>query len=846
MKNFFVIVAAISAIAAASPTHKPKKASTKATPTLTVRNAAVAGSVPVGMPSHLSIGLFEDTGNTWMKTSGTRWDFRYRYLAYPWSTNYGNGPRDGAFAGEFFAETGAQGFVPAISYYELYDLPPANTATFAKLQIASSMLTYFQDFKLLMQQAKTFGKPVLVMLEPDTTGYLQGDAQSISAYAAIAATGMPELQGLPNTVAGWGLAFLQMRNQVGASNVILGLHVSGWSTGVDLFHFNYTDPLQPAVDSTYAFLAPMGLTANVTGSTYDVLVADPLDRDYDYYRIFMLEDRYWDPSDTAYINSKSFNRYAEWLRLWNLKAGKRWVLWQIPVGNSLSPNTCAQGYKDNRTEYFFGVNGAAHLQKFVDVGVVSLLFGAGADCQTTHETDHGYLLAGATPYLASGGISLLSSQVDSGVPVVDSGVPVVDAGVPVVDAGKPDAGSAVAQYDFENSVQGWFTSGKVISAITPSSVRSASGSWSLSMKLAAVAGTQQVMVNNPPVPSGKTITFKLWFQAGTRLSSVQVFAQEGISTNWRWNGNWKQISALQAGTWNTLTVPLPANSSALQGLGIELTAKKGTAGELVYLDAVGWGGVAPVDAGVVDSGIPVVDAGVPVVDSGVLVVDAGVPVVDAGAPPPLDAGVIAGQIRVMPLGDSITAEEWSWRCALQNDIIASGRQTAFVGNVTDQYDPCSPHHSGNSGWTIGDLQAQLGTWLPTYKPDVVVLMAGSNDVLWWTTETGTQIADRLDAMVTIIRQLLPNVRMVVQTIPPTTSAIIAPNNVDRQVLVQQYNTELRILIGNRVAAGQPVRLADINSVLTLSDLRDGVHPTPTAGITKMTPVIWSALQQLLP
>ena len=112
--------------------------------------------------------------------------------------------------------------------------------------------------------------------------------------------------------------------------------------------------------------------ANVTGATYDVLVGDPLDRDADYYRLVQGQNRWWDASDTASITSKSFNRYAEWLRLWNRKAGRRWVLWQIPLGNSNHRNVsnnggAAQGYKDNRPEYFFG-NGTAHLVKFADAG----------------------------------------------------------------------------------------------------------------------------------------------------------------------------------------------------------------------------------------------------------------------------------------------------------------------------------------------------------------------------------------------------------------------------------------------------------------------------------------------
>jgi hypothetical protein len=62
-----------------------------------------------------------------------------------------------------------------------------------------------------------------------------------------------------------------------------------------------------------------------------------------------------------------------WLRLWNVESQKRWVLWQIPLGNSNSKNVWnnggpAEGYKDNRPEYFF-TGGAAHLQKFADVGL---------------------------------------------------------------------------------------------------------------------------------------------------------------------------------------------------------------------------------------------------------------------------------------------------------------------------------------------------------------------------------------------------------------------------------------------------------------------------------------------
>src|SRR5688500_13118089 len=232
---------------------------------------------------------------------------------------------------------------------------------------------------------------------------------------------MPELSGLLNTVAGWGLAFLQIKKAVGANNAILGVHLSAWASGKDVAHFNVTEPLQPEVDKVYNFLAPAGLGNNVTGTQYDVLVGDPLDRDADYYRLVVGQDRWWNASDSASISSRSFNRYAEWLRLWNAKSQKRWVLWQIPLGNSNHKNVfnnggSAEGYKDNRPEYFFG-NGTAHIAKFGDVGTIALLFGAGTGGMASYAND---TYADGQLFLKSRAGAILNA---GGVPLARGGSP---------------------------------------------------------------------------------------------------------------------------------------------------------------------------------------------------------------------------------------------------------------------------------------------------------------------------------------------------------------------------------------------------------------------------------------
>jgi hypothetical protein len=230
---------------------------------------------------------------------------------------------------------------------------------------------------------------------------------------------MAELQGLPNTAAGWGLAFLRLRQAVGADNVLLGMHISAWASQQDISYVSTSLPLQPEVDKVHAFLAKLGLAANVTGATYDVLVGDPLDRDADFYRLTQGQDRWWDTAEGASITSKSFNRYAEWLRLWNQTARKRWVLWQIPLGNANHlniPNNGQprQGYRDNRPEYFFG-GGTDHLRKFADAGVIALLFGAGAGGQSDYHNDvytdgQLFLKSRAGAFLNGGGLPVIPTS----------------------------------------------------------------------------------------------------------------------------------------------------------------------------------------------------------------------------------------------------------------------------------------------------------------------------------------------------------------------------------------------------------------------------------------------------
>jgi hypothetical protein len=353
------------------------------------------GSIPAQLNNEMYVGLFENRHYDWMANSGIPWNSRYMYLVPGWADNWGlEGEKNGNYAYEFLEECDALDALPYFQFYILNDIGPRTDDLYWKTTEASLMKEYFEEYILLLNRIKEFGKPVVVMLEADGFAVLQQQTESNpNAYSAVADCGIPELANLPNTMAGWGMAFLELKQALEVDNVTLGIHISAWATREDIAYSSAELPLEPEVDKVYDFLAPMGLVPNQTGLEFDFLVADPSDRDADYFRIEQDQDKWWDPSPDASLFVPSFNRFAEWLRIWNVKTQKRWIVWQIPLGNKHHlnvPNTDQpqEGYKDNRVEYFLGANSTQNIAKWADSGVIALLFGRGADHQAHYLNDH--------------------------------------------------------------------------------------------------------------------------------------------------------------------------------------------------------------------------------------------------------------------------------------------------------------------------------------------------------------------------------------------------------------------------------------------------------------------------
>ena len=354
-----------------------------------------SGRIPDQLPDKFLLGLFEGknqkgANETWMEESGVPWNSRYLYLTNGWSKWWPNG----SYASDFMEYCDTINTIPVIQYYCMNGLDGTYEDQFyEKSKKPEVMKQYYEEFIVLMQKVKEFNKPVMILIEADGFANMQQMGKSTEAYSAVEATGVSELEGLPDTVAGWGMAFLKIRKELNASNAVLGMHVSGWASGKDVLYFSSQDDLQPEVEAIYSFLSPMGLGANQTGDTYDIIVTDGLDRDPGFYEKERNQNRWLDDSDTAPVNTKSFNRWAQWLKLVNKISNKRILIWQIPLGHSQHLNVKnngepGQGYKGNFPEYFLLDDSFNHLKKFADCGVIGLLFGPGAQYQSSYLNDH--------------------------------------------------------------------------------------------------------------------------------------------------------------------------------------------------------------------------------------------------------------------------------------------------------------------------------------------------------------------------------------------------------------------------------------------------------------------------
>ncbi|HVH63909.1 MAG TPA: hypothetical protein VNA65_09930, partial [Candidatus Dormibacteraeota bacterium] len=340
---------------------------------------------------HFGVGNSGDLN--WMLGTGVPWRYRYAYLAggvntsKPWQ-NW-NSPT-GAYATNYMNDSGNNGFIPVFTYYEMLQSLPSTGANesdrdFSNLNNTGTMNAYYSNFKLLMQLAGAYGKPVVVHVEPDLWGYLEqrangGDASTLTA--SVASSNLPEASGLPNTAQGFAWTLLKLRDMYGP-NAILALHASLWGSGIDIG--SDTNPGVNAAgeaDKQAAFLNSAGITSNPYGSTWDLVFNDVDDHDAGWWEAQGQDNasftHWWDPTNTTFPN---FARYLSWVGELHAKTARSQVVWQVPVGNQyyLTMNNTNGHFQDNVGAYFI-----SHATDLYNAGLIAVLFGSGNQYQTDY------------------------------------------------------------------------------------------------------------------------------------------------------------------------------------------------------------------------------------------------------------------------------------------------------------------------------------------------------------------------------------------------------------------------------------------------------------------------------
>jgi hypothetical protein len=185
--------------------------------------------------------------------------------------------------------------------------------------------------------------------------------------AKVSETGIAQLAGLPSNMSGFARGILRLRDAY-APNVLVGYHVSVWGTGTDIALANPPDATVDALAGRAAAFY------NSLAAGFDIAFSEFSDRD-SAFKQFVYGDNgqsWWDAED--------FRRGARFLSGFSLAAGKRIVMWQIPLGNTRmrSENNTWGHYQDNRPEWLLDEPARTHLAAYRDAGVVAFLFGGGA------------------------------------------------------------------------------------------------------------------------------------------------------------------------------------------------------------------------------------------------------------------------------------------------------------------------------------------------------------------------------------------------------------------------------------------------------------------------------------
>ena len=217
----------------------------------------------------------------------------------------------------------------------------------------------------------------------------------------------------------------------------------------------------------------------------------------------------------------------------------------------------------------------------------------------------------------------------------------------------------------------------------------------------------------------------------------------------------------------------------------------------------------------------------------IALVTAALGVTAAGATPASAASTTP--LRVMPLGDSITWGVGSstgngYRGPLWDMLAADGHPLDFVGTGRGG-SMSDPDNEGHSGYKIHEIAELADAALTRYRPNVVTLMAGTND-LNQSYQVSTATA-RLKSLVNQITADVPDATVLVASLVVSTSG-------SEEQYRAAYNQAIPQIVSEAQSAGKRVAYVDM-SALTTADLADALHPNDS-GYEKMADAFHRGIQ----
>ena len=181
-------------------------------------------------------------------------------------------------------------------------------------------------------------------------------------------------------------------------------------------------------------------------------------------------------------------------------------------------------------------------------------------------------------------------------------------------------------------------------------------------------------------------------------------------------------------------------------------------------------------------------------------------------------GQYAKPLRVLPLGDSITwgmssSTGSGYRGPLRAALLNGGFSVDFVGSITSGT-MTDPYNEGHSGWRIDQIAGSTTQVVQKYQPNVVLLMAGTNDMA-----QGYDLGNAPTRLGDLTEQILaasPNTTVLVASLVPASDAAIDNN-------IKAFNAKLPELVAQKRRQGLAVYFVDMSS-FPPSALADVLHP----------------------